>query len=85
MAVNEKLREELPEGALVFDDPSFDNSIIGTTFDGRVIYDYDQMVVEYMTDNECDEEDALNWITYNSIRSLPYVGSNAPMVVCVMG
>lgn len=81
MAVRLDIRDQLPEDALVFDNQSYDNSIIGITLDGRVIYAYEKMVEEYMEDNDCNEEDAYDWIDYNTMRSLPYAGSKAPMVV----
>ena len=45
--INEKIREWLEEvspDALVFDNPSFDNSIIGLSTDGNVIYDISKMI-----------------------------------------
>ena len=81
MAVNLLIREQLPYDSIVFDNSSYDNSIVGVTLDGRVIYDYDLMIEEYMNDNDCSYEDAIDWIEYNTIRSLSYVGSKAPVIV----
>ena len=81
MAVNEEIRGELPEEALVFDNASYDNAIIGVTFDGRAIYSFERMVQEYMSDNDCDEIDAIEWIEYNTIRALPYARDKAPVIV----
>lgn len=44
MAINMNIREILPEGAIILDNSAFDNSIIGVTLDGRLIYDYDKMI-----------------------------------------
>ena len=52
MAVNLELREELPEEAIVFDNMSYDSSIVGVTTDGRVVYDYNKMIEELMQDEE---------------------------------
>lgn len=43
MAVNLEVRDELPEEAIVLGDTfmSYDNSIVGVTTDGRVVYDYE--------------------------------------------
>ena len=81
MSVNILVREQLPSDALVFDNQSYDNSIIGITLDGRVIYSYERMVIECAEDNEWSEEEAIDWIDYNTIRSLPYAGEKAPIVV----
>ena len=48
MAVDLELRAELPEDAIVFDNMSYDGSIVGVTTDGRVVYDYDKMIEELM-------------------------------------
>ncbi|MBO5823610.1 MAG: hypothetical protein J6Q93_01465 [Prevotella sp.] len=81
MSVNSKIRAQLPHDAVVFDNASYDNSIIGTSFDGRAIYSLEMMVEEYMADNGCCEEDARDWIYYNTLRALPYMGEKAPLVV----
>ena len=81
MAVNSDLRAELPEDAIVFDNMSYDGSIVGVTTDGRVVYDYDKMVEELMKDEEWSYEEAAEWIDYNTIRSLPYAGENAPIIM----
>ena len=81
MAVNEEIRSHLPKDAVVLDNASFDNSIIGVTFDGRVIYALDLMIHEYKEDNHCSEEEAMEWIDYNTIRALPYAGPKAPIIV----
>ena len=83
MAINLEVRNHLPEDAIVFDNPSFDNSIIGTTLDGRAIYSMDMMIVEYMTDEDCSEDESIDWICYNTMRALPYFGAKAPLVVSV--
>jgi hypothetical protein len=76
-----KLREKLPKDALVFDNFAYDNSIIGITLDGRVIYCYEKMIEEYMIEEECSYEEAVEWIDYNTIRSLPYAGEKAPVIM----
>lgn len=81
MAVNLQLRAELPEDAILFDNMSYDGSIIGVTTDGRVVYDYDKMVEELMEDENCSYEEAADWIDYNTIRALPYAGENGPIIM----
>ena len=82
MSVNQQLRDELPEDAIVFGNMlSYDGSIVGVTTDGRVVYDYDKMVEELMTDESLSYEEAADWINYNTIRSIPYAGENAPIIM----
>ena len=81
MAVNLELRAELPEDAIVFDNMSYDGSIVGVTTDGRVVYDYDKMIEELMQDEGWSYEDAIDWVEYNTIGSLSYAGSNGPIIM----
>ena len=81
MAVNLALRAELPEDAIIFDNMSYDGSIVGVTTDGRVVYDYEKMVEELMCDEEWSYEEAAEWIDYNTIRSIPYAGENRPIIM----
>ena len=81
MAVNLQLRAELPEDAIVFDNMSYDGSIVGVTTDGRVVYNYDKMVEELMEDEQCSYEEAADWIDYNTIRALPYAGEDGPIIM----
>ena len=45
------------------------------------MYDYDQMVVFLMEQEGMTEEDAVDFIDYNTIRSLPYAGETAPVIM----
>ena len=69
------------EETLVFDNPDFDEAIIGVTHDGRAVYDYDEMVYCLMEDDKISEEEAIDFIEYNTIRSLPYAGEYAPVIM----
>lgn len=65
----EEIEEDLP---ILFDGHAYDNSIVGITEDGRAVYDYHKMVEEFMKDEDCDETDAMEWVDYNTMRSLGY-------------
>lgn len=82
--VDHGIRDEVavhnPE-AIVLDNPSFDRSIIGVTDDGRVVYDYEAMVLEMAGDDDIPCEDAADFIDYNTIRAIPYMGGYAPVIV----
>ena len=84
MSVDLQLREELPEDALVFDNPAFDHAIIGITIDGRVVYDYHIMIMELANDEGWSGEDATDWVEYNTIRSIQYAGPNAPIIMYII-
>lgn len=82
----EKLAEyvdsaQIEEEILLFDNHSYDNAILGFTEDFRPIYDYDLMVEELMMDEGWDETEAIEWLEYNTLRSLPYIGERAPIIL----
>ena len=81
MSVNLNVRELLPEDSIVLNDSSFDKSIIGVTANGNVVYDFDKMVEEYMEDNQCSAEEAMDWITYNTMRAIPYFPEPKPIII----
>ena len=65
----------------LFENPRYPNSIIGLTVDDRAIYDMEQMIVDLMSENEISYIDALEFIEYNTIRALPYMGEDAPIIL----
>ena len=81
MAFNKDKRLELEDDTIVFDNPNFDNSIIGITTDGKAVYDYEKMVAELMEDDHISEQEAIDFIEYNTIRAIPYAGEMAPIVM----
>ena len=72
---------EEDEQPLIFDNHAYDNSIIGISHTGRLVYDYDSMVIEFMQDEGCSWEEAVEWIEYNTMRSLGYGGPMSPIII----
>jgi hypothetical protein len=72
---------EIHEESLRFDSPSFDTAIVGIDYNGRLVYDYDRMIAELMEKDNITEEEAIDFIDYNTIRSLPYYGEYAPIIL----
>ena len=70
----------LEETAYVFDNPSYDDAIIGVSDDGRVVYDFEMMVQNLMAEDDMSAEGAAEFIQYNSIRAASYV-PNGPIVM----
>ena len=80
MAINNIIRENLPEDSVIFDNHAYDNSIIGLSTDGRVVYDFNKMVKEIMDDEGWTEEEAIDWVDYNTVRALSYMGDKSPII-----
>ena len=81
---NEQIKEYLAdrgyEDALVFENPDYASAFIGVSDDGRAIYDYDLMVLHLMTVEGWDEDEAIEWIDYNTLRACPYY-EKAPIIM----
>lgn len=80
MAVREDVRKQLPEGAVIFNNASYDNSIIGITTDGRVVYCFEKMVKELSEEENISIQEAVEWIETNTIIMLPYLNP-APVIM----
>lgn len=69
------------EDSVVFRDPDYDGAIIGVTSDGQVVYDYELMVAWLSEHDSVTAEEAADFIDYNTIRALSYIGEKAPIVM----
>jgi hypothetical protein len=55
-------------------------AITGITDSEQLIYDYDLMIAAAMEEEGWDAESAIEWIEYNTLRSIPYMGCYHPIV-----
>ena len=69
------------ENFIIFENPDYDSAIIGITEDNQVVYDYDKMIEHLIQEDDMSYEEAIDFISYNTIRSLSYVGMGAPIIM----
>ena len=69
------------EDSIVFENPDYDEAIIGVSHDGRVIYDMDLMVEHLMVHDGMTEMDAVDFIDYNCSYSSPYAAYGDPIIM----
>ena len=85
MTIKEQLEkyyiEDEETSIVLFEFPSYDDAFIGLTLDNRAVYDYDKMVECLMKEDDISYEEAIEFIDYNTIRSLSYIGEKAPVVI----
>lgn len=85
MTIKEQLEkyyiEDEETSIVLFESPNYDEAFVGLTMDDRAVYDYDKMVECLMKDDKMTYEEAAEFIDYNSLRSLPYIGEKAPVVI----
>ena len=61
-------------------DPDYDEAIIGVTINGRVVYDFNKMINHLVKKEDMSEEEAMDFISYNTIRAGEYI-DNAPIIL----
>ena len=81
MTAAERIENSDFEDVLILESYSYDDALIGVTDDGRAVYDFDKMVEWLKTNEGMGELEAIEWIEYNTIRALPYMGDKAPLIV----
>lgn len=81
MSNSDRLLDAGYEGVIIFSNFSYDSALIGVSSDNRAIYDYDLMVEWLSSEEGFSPEEAVEWIEYNTIRSLAYMGENAPIII----
>lgn len=80
MSVEERILDAGYEDVVVFSDNEYSTALIGITTDNRAVYDFEEMVRWLCETDGMDETEAIEWIEYNTIRSLPYV-QGSPIIV----
>ena len=81
MNAEERLLDAGYEGIKYLVNESYDDALIGVSEDGRAIYDFDKMVQWLMDEYGWSDIESIEWIEVNTLRSLPYMGSGAPIIM----
>ena len=81
MSVKDMLLENGYECVKYLENYSYDTALIGISHDDRAIYDYGLMVEWLMTKEGFTVEDAEDWIVHNTIRNLPNMGMDGPIIL----
>lgn len=66
------------EDSIVLENPDFLDAVIGTDERGRVVYHYGLMLESLMLEEGMEYEDAIEFVDYNTLRALPYMGGDGP-------
>ncbi len=84
MSIEEYLYQLGYEDVICFKDYDYRTAIIGVTTDNRLVYDFDKMVMYLVEEEDFDYDEAVEWIDYNTIGSLPHGDSNYPVIMYPM-
>ena len=76
----EKIQEMFGEDApsIILEGDEYADGEVGISNDGQVIYDYEKLVAALSKAWDCTAEEAIEWIEFNPIRSIPYMKSYGP-------
>lgn len=81
MTAEEKLLDAGYDGVKYLVNYSYDDALIGVSDDGRAIYDYEKMIEWLIKEEDWTDNEAVDFIEYNTIRALPYMGEDGPIVM----
>ena len=65
MTAKERIENEGYEDVIIYDNPSYDDALIGITSDNRAVYDYDKMIEWLVANEEMNYEEAADFICWN--------------------
>lgn len=77
--VEEFLNNDPERKVILFDNPSFEGALIGITTDDVAVYSYEKMVESLMKEDNISEEEAVEYIDYNTLGA--YVDPKQPIVM----
>lgn len=82
MSVEQRIVDAGFEDVVYFVNPDYESAFIGISNDNRAVYDYNRMI-EFLTEEGMEDEDAADFIEFNTIRALPYIEKDglAPVIV----
>lgn len=79
--LKEKLQELDFEETIILENPSYSTAITGISSNGNLIYDYDLMIEYLIEHDNMSYEDAVEFIDYNTIRAIDYMGEFKPIIM----
>ena len=82
MTNREKLVQFGYQDSVIYQNPDFDQAIIGVDANSNaVIYDFDLMVQDMVKKDGVTQKEAAEFIQYNTIRATPYMPQPRPIIL----
>lgn len=81
MRAEEKILKAGYSGVVLLENFSYDTALVGVTTDGRAVYDYEKMIAWLVDTQGFTEDEAVEWINYNTVGALPNAGDAAPVIM----
>lgn len=80
-SVEQLLLDNDLDGTPFFVNEDFKDAILGYTDEEQLVYSYEKMVEYLVEKDHMSYGDASEWINYNVIRTIPYMGDKHPIIV----
>ena len=81
MTARERIENEGYEDVIIFNNPSYDDALIGITSDNRAVYDYYKMIEWLVTNEEMEYDEAADFICWNDSF---YYGEGYPLIIYLL-
>lgn len=81
MTAKEKLIDYGYEDVKLLSYYTFDDALIGVIHDNRVVYDYNKMIEWLINYDHCNEDEAADWIDYNTRKEIGCLGEDSPIIL----
>lgn len=81
MSAEDLLLDNEFDDIIIFESPEYDDALVGVSINNQAVYDYDKMIECLMKSENFTEEQAREWIEFNTISSLPPSDNNYPIVM----
>lgn len=78
MTARERIENEGYEDVIIFDNPSYDDALVGITNDNRAVYDYEKMIEWLIINEGMDYDEATDFICWNDSF---YYGEGYPIII----
>lgn len=69
------------EDTVVLESPDYVDAVVGVTTEGQVVYDWSKMAEHLVAKDGMSPEEAEEFVAYNTVRALPYMGEKRPVVM----
>ena len=81
--IREQVGEDEADNIIVLEGDEFADGCIGISEDNRLVYSFEKLVESLSKQEGITETDAIEWLEYHTIRSLPYMASygNVPIIM----
>jgi len=80
--MKKELKDQLKDESIILEPQSCFNLAIVRVDNYRLVYSYSLIVDALMIYDSITESEAIEFIEYNTIRSLPYMGEYSPIIEC---